>query len=128
MCAVTVEDITLPADKVIRACNGLGIIGSEEPPAGGRDRQCGEPRFPSAYLRKSVTDRSDDHVPLRRFKAFPSLVGLGLATVPALVVHCQEGIRSGCNPDTPTGVSDHRDFRSASQLGGYGTLSIARRY
>jgi hypothetical protein len=27
---------------------------------------------------------------LRRFKAFPSLVRLGLATVPALVVHFQE--------------------------------------
>ena len=32
---------------------------------------------------------------LQRFKAFPSLVRLGLATVPALVVHFQEGIRPG---------------------------------
>ena len=31
----------------------------------------------------------------RRFTAFPSLVGLGLATVPALVVHFQERIRPG---------------------------------
>jgi hypothetical protein len=32
---------------------------------------------------------------LRRSKVFPSLVRLCLATAPALVVHCQERIRSG---------------------------------
>jgi hypothetical protein len=57
--------------------------------------------------RSAVTDRMKDEVqrvigrtdptimPPRRFKAFPSLARLGLATVPALVVHCQEGIRPG---------------------------------
>lgn len=64
----------------------------------------------------------------RRFKAFPSLVELGLSTVLALVVSCQEVIRSRGDPDAPTGVSDHRDFRSASHLGGYGTLLMSRRY
>jgi hypothetical protein len=53
----------------------------------GRDRQCGEPRLSSAYLRK-VGDKTDPTIcTLRRFKAFPSLVRPGLATVPALVVH-----------------------------------------
>jgi hypothetical protein len=44
------EVITLPSGKMIRAYNGLGIIGSEEP-IDGRDRQCGEPLLTSACLR-----------------------------------------------------------------------------
>ena len=61
----------------------------------GRDRRCGEPRLSSAYLRK-VGDKTDPTIcHPRRFKAFPSPVRLGLATVPALVVHFQERIRSG---------------------------------
>ena len=42
----------------VRACNGFGYIGSEEPLGSGRDRQCGEPRLSSAYLRK-VGDKTD---------------------------------------------------------------------
>ena len=42
---------------MIRACNGLGIIGSEEP-FDGRDRQCGEPLLTSACLRE-VGDETD---------------------------------------------------------------------
>jgi hypothetical protein len=93
----------------------------------GRDRQCGEPLSSSAYLRRVSTRpiRRSRHP--RRSKAFPSPVGLCLVTVPALVVHCQERIRPG-GPDAPTGVSVHRDFRSASHLGGYGTLLTSRRY
>ena len=51
------EDITLLLSKMIRACYGLGIIGSEEPDRG-RDRQCGEPLLPSACLRE-VGDETD---------------------------------------------------------------------
>jgi hypothetical protein len=40
-----------------RASNGFGYIGSEDH-SRGRDRQCGEPRFPSACLRK-VGDMTD---------------------------------------------------------------------
>jgi hypothetical protein len=78
------------------------------------------PVSPLLVCAKLAQDRSDDPATLRRFKVFPSLVGLGLATVPALVVHFQE--RIGLGGRAPTGVSDHRDFRSASHLGGYGTL------
>jgi hypothetical protein len=59
----------------------------------GRDRQRDEPLLISACLRRvSARPIRRSHHP-RRSKAFPSLVGLGLSTVPALVVHCQESSR-----------------------------------
>jgi hypothetical protein len=61
----------------------------------GRDRQCGEPLLISACLRE-VGDGTDPTIsPLRRSKAFPSLVELSfLATVLASVVYFQDCIRS----------------------------------
>jgi hypothetical protein len=110
-----------------RASNGFGYIGSEEPLIVVGTGSAVSPVSPLLVCAKSVTDRSDDRATLRRSKAFPSLVGLGLATAPALVVHCQETSGQG-SPDAPTGVSGHRGFRSASHLGGYGTLLTSRRY
>jgi hypothetical protein len=80
----------LPTGKVIRACNGFRYHRIRETVVDGRDRQCGEPLLISACLRE-VGDETDPAISsLRRSKAFPSLVGLGLPTLPASVVHFQE--------------------------------------
>ena len=93
----------------------------------GRDRQCGEPRLsPLLICAKLATRPIRRSATLRRSKAFPSFVRLCLAT--ASVVHFQERVQGRADPDAPTGVSDHRDFRSASHLGGYQTLIWSRRY
>jgi hypothetical protein len=58
-----------------RACSGVEYIGSEEPRDRGRDRQCGEPRLTSAFLRK-VGSRTDPTIPppfdgLKLFRLLP---------------------------------------------------------
>jgi hypothetical protein len=53
------------------------------------------PVYPLLICAKLATRPIRRSATLRRFKAFPSLVRLGLATVPALVVHFQERIRPG---------------------------------
>ena len=53
------------------------------------------PVYPLLVCAKLATRPIRRSATLRRSKAFPSLDGLGLATVPALVVHFQERIRQG---------------------------------
>ena len=64
------------ADPEIVRVTASGYIGPEEPRCG-RDRQCGEPRFPSAYLRK-VGGKTDPTIlpPFDGLKRFRLLSGL----------------------------------------------------
>lgn len=58
MRAVTAEDITLLLSKMIRAYYGCRYHRDQKNHSRGRDRQCGEPLLPSAYLRE-VDDETD---------------------------------------------------------------------
>jgi hypothetical protein len=72
-------------------------------------------------------DRSDDHATpdgLKHFRLSQAWISDRARFGRSLPgVHQAKG-----GPDAPTGVSGHRGFRSASHLGGYGTLLISRRY
>jgi hypothetical protein len=48
----TLRPLQVKRPEAVR--NGVGYIRSEEPPISGRDRQCGEPRFFTAYLRRAI--------------------------------------------------------------------------
>jgi len=92
-----VEDTLCPLRQSIsrgRACNGFGYIGSEEPLvwSGPAVRWAPFPLCLSALELAAQPIRRS--CPLDGLKVFPSLVRLGFTTVPALVVHFQDGIRS----------------------------------
>ena len=85
--------------------------------ARGRDGRCGSPSYPLLVRARLAVDRSDDRTSLRRSKVFPSLAGSRLATAPCCGRHSLDPVTRGS-----TGVSVHRDFRSAPQPGSYGAL------
>jgi hypothetical protein len=72
-------------------------------------------------------DRSDDRATLDGLKLSRLSSGLVYRPCPLWSFIARSASGQG-HPDAPTGVPGHRDFRSASHLGGYGTLLISRRY
>jgi hypothetical protein len=109
-CAVTAEVITLPVGKVIRACNGFRYHRIRETIVDGRDRQCGEPPISLCLSARGLGSTDPTIASLRRSKAFPSLVGLGLSTVPAFG-RSVPGVLPTAWVEGPTGVPVHRGFR-----------------
>jgi hypothetical protein len=75
------------------------------------------PNYPLLVRARPSVDRPDDRTSLRRSKVFPSLAGSRLSTAPCLGRHSLDPVTRGS-----TGVSVHRDFRSAPQSGSYGAL------
>jgi hypothetical protein len=73
------------------------------------------PLYPLLVRARLSVHRSDDRTSLRRSKVFPSLAGSRLSTAPCLGRHSLDPVTRGS-----TGVSVHRDFRSAPQSGSYG--------
>ena len=61
------EDITLPSGKMIRAYNGLGIIGSEDQLIVGTGSAV-SPFYPLLVCAKLARDRSDDRITLDGLK------------------------------------------------------------
>jgi hypothetical protein len=83
------------SDPEGRASNGFGNIGSEGPFIVAGTGSAVSPINFCLSAQGNRQDRSDDHATLDGLTRFRLSPGLVLATVPALVVHCQECVRSG---------------------------------
>jgi hypothetical protein len=83
------------SDPDSRASNGFGYIGSEEPLIAVGTGSAVSPLNFCLSAQGYRQDRSDDHATLDGLKLSRLSSGFRLATVPALVVHCRECVRSG---------------------------------